>query len=278
MARIDITLAQATAELNDSNTPGLDAELLLAHVLDKPRSYFFTWPEKDLTDQQWQDFQQLLEQRKKGIPVAYLIGEREFWSLTLRVNEATLIPRPDTELLVELALAQTLPDTANAKVLDLGTGTGAIALALAHEHPEWQLTAVDMSSEALTVARDNASLNHITNVRFLEGSWCEPVQSEQFDMIVSNPPYIRSDDHHLQQGDVRFEPITALASGADGLDDIRLIARQSYSLLKPGGWILMEHGYDQGEAVRRILAANHFIECKTKTDLSAQDRVTLARK
>ena len=278
MARIDTTLAGATFELSGSDTARLDAELLLAYVLDKPRSYFFTWPEKELSTEQQQQFEQLLQQRKQGKPVAYLIGEREFWSLRLQVNEATLIPRPDTELLVELALAQTLPEQQKANVVDLGTGTGAIALSLAHENPHWKVCAVDMSSEALKVAKNNAELNKVTNVTFLHGSWCEPLGDFLLDMIVSNPPYIRSDDHHLSQGDVRFEPITALASGPDGLNDIRIISRQSLPLLKKSGWLLIEHGYDQGEAVQGILHQDGFSKVQTKQDLSGQDRVTLAQK
>ena len=278
MARIDITLTGATSELPGSDTARLDAELLLAYVLDKPRSYFFTWPEKELSAEHLQQFQQLIQQRKQGKPVAYLIGEREFWSLRLKVNEATLIPRPDTELLVELALAQSLPEQHKAKVVDLGTGTGAIALSLAHENPHWQVCAVDMSSEALKVAKSNAKLNQISNVTFLQGSWCEPLGDEPLDMIVSNPPYIRSDDHHLSQGDLRFEPITALASGLDGLDDIRIISQQSLPLLKNNGWLLVEHGFDQLKAVQEILHREGFINIRTEQDLSGQDRVTLAQK
>ena len=276
MARIDTTLANATAELVDSNTARLDAELLLTHVLKKPRSYFFTWPEKELSNKQQHDFQTLICQRKKGTPVAYLTGEREFWSLRLKVNKSTLIPRPDTERLVELALSQTLPN--QAQVADLGTGTGAIALALAKEQPRWQINAIDKSSEALSVAKENAALNQISNVRFLEGDWCTPLTGMALDMIVSNPPYIRCDDHHLKQGDVRFEPITALASGTDGLDDIRTIARQSQTLLKDNGWLLIEHGFDQGKTVRDILSNNNFTNVHTEMDLSQQDRVTLAQK
>ncbi|OED44991.1 protein-(glutamine-N5) methyltransferase, release factor-specific [Endozoicomonas sp. (ex Bugula neritina AB1)] len=279
MARIDRTLSKASSELSDSKTARLDAELLLAHVLDKPRSYFFTWPEKELSETQQQAFQHLIDQRKQGTPVAYLIGEREFWSLSLKVNEDTLIPRPDTELLVELALAQ--PIAKQARIVDLGTGTGAIALALAHERPNWHISAVDMNAKALTIAKENAQLNRINNVSFIEGSWCQPLPESDrglLDMIVSNPPYIRSDDPHLQQGDVRFEPLSALTSGPDGLNDIRAIVQQSHSLLKVNGWILIEHGYDQGKAVRNILSKHGFSQIRTEADLSQQDRVTLAQK
>ena len=274
--RIDILLSRATSELSQSETPRLDAELLLAHILHKPRSYFFTWPEKELSEKEYRAYERLVEQRKQGTPVAYLTGQREFWSLRLKVTEATLIPRPDTERLVELALAKSLP--ASARVVDLGTGTGAIALALGRENPRWQITAVDKSPEAAAVARENASSHQIHNVTVLEGSWCEPLIHKPVDMIVSNPPYVRSDDKHLQQGDVRFEPVTALASGPDGLDDIRVIARQGYETLKSGGYLLLEHGFDQGRAVQRILRDAGFEEVKTDRDLSGHDRVTSGRR
>ena len=276
--RIDALLNWATTELSASTTARLDAELLLSHIIKKPRSYFFTWPEKELPQVQLNNFRHLIEQRKKGTPVAYLTGEREFWSLRLKVTEATLIPRPDTERLVELALSLSLPESISPKVVDLGTGTGAIALALACERPLWQITAVDKSPEAIKVAKENTKSNHINNVNIIEGSWCEPVQDIPVDMIVSNPPYVRSDDHHLQQGDVRFEPLSALASGPDGLDDIRLIAQQSFMALKINGYLLLEHGFDQGNDVQSILSDAGFSEVQTKQDLSRQDRVTFARK
>ncbi len=280
--RIDSSLAEASRMLSASPTPRLDAELLLAHALNKPRSYFFTWPEALLTTEQITNFQNLVEQRKAGIPVAYLIGHREFWSLQLKVTEATLIPRPDTELLVELALKQDLSKATNdmlkLSVADLGTGTGAIALALAKEHPDWKVTAIDKSPEALAVARENAISNNISNVDFTEGSWCSQLEDASMDMIVSNPPYIRSDDPHLNEGDVRYEPMTALISGSDGLDDIRTIARESLQTLKPGGWLLLEHGYDQGEAVQNILSLAGFTQARTEMDLAGHDRVTLAQK
>lgn len=274
--RIDALLNWATSELTESDTARLDAELLLSHIIDKPRSYFFTWPEKELSEKEHKAYIKLAGQRKQGIPVAYLTGEREFWSLHLKVTEATLIPRPDTELLIELALSKKLPT--NARVVDLGTGTGAIALALAKENPQWQMTAVDKSPEAAAVARENAISNQISNITVLEGSWCEPLTDLPVDMIVSNPPYIRSDDEHLQQGDVRFEPITALASGIDGLDDIRLIAQQSFEALKPDGYLLLEHGFDQGVAVQQILLDAGFDDVKTDQDLSSHDRVSSGRK
>ncbi len=274
--RIDTVLAAATHQLHASPTPRLDAELLLSHTLNKPRSYLFTWPETLLNTAQREQFQQLITQRQKGVPIAYLTHERAFWNLQLKVTHATLIPRPDTERLVELALSQTLPE--RAAVADLGTGTGAIALALAKERPKWSLTAIDKSPDALTVAKENARYNDIDNVTFLQGSWCEPLANTTVDMIVSNPPYIRDDDPHLHSGDVRHEPRSALASGADGLQDIRLIASTAQPILKPGAWLLLEHGFDQGEEVQAILSHCGYQHVCTEVDLAGQDRVTLAQK
>ena len=275
--RIDTALTEATEAMTNSTTARLDAELLLAHVLERPRSYLFTWPERLLDDAQAAAFRHLVKRRCDGVPVAYLTGQREFWHLALNVTEATLIPRPDTELLVELALNQ-LPDQVAIKVADLGTGTGAIALALASERPHWDILAIDKSPEALAVARENAVLNRIANTRFLTGSWCEPLTANSMTMIVSNPPYIASTDPHLKEGDLRFEPISALASGVDGLDDIRQIARQALPCLVPGGWLLLEHGYDQGARVQEILARVGFTEIHTEADLANHDRVTMGRK
>ncbi|WP_257267003.1 peptide chain release factor N(5)-glutamine methyltransferase [Endozoicomonas sp. ONNA2] len=282
-ARIDTSLAEASRMLTASPTPRLDAELLLAHVLDRPRSYFFTWPETLLTREQLAQFAKLIDQRKAGRPIAYLTGQREFWSLQLKVTEATLIPRPDTELLVELALGLTAdPEYQNTlskiRVADLGTGTGAIALALARERPDWAVTAIDKSPDALAVAADNAVINNIRNTVFVEGSWCSPLAGGSMDMIVSNPPYICSNDPHLKEGDVRYEPLSALVSGVDGLDDIRRIAEQSLPCLRPGGWLLLEHGYNQGRPVWTILSRAGFTHIHTETDLAGHDRVTLARK
>ncbi|WP_422489028.1 peptide chain release factor N(5)-glutamine methyltransferase [Endozoicomonas sp. ALE010] len=281
-ARIDTALAEASRMLSASPTPRLDAELLLAHVLHKPRSYFFTWPEALLTSEQMAQLVKLVDQRKAGHPIAYLIGQREFWSLQLKVTEATLIPRPDTELLVELALGlDSTPDQnteSTMKVADLGTGTGAIALALAKERPNWEVTAIDKSPDALAVAAENAVINDIRNTVFIEGSWCSPLAEGSMDMIVSNPPYICSNDPHLKEGDVRYEPLSALVSGVDGLDDIRVIAEHSLQSLKPGGWLLLEHGYDQGSPVQTILSRAGFTQIRTETDLAGHDRVTLARK
>ena len=280
--RIDAALAETTQALATSTTGRLDAELLLAHVLDKPRSYLFTWPEQLLDSTQVAGLRQLVSRRQAGVPVAYLIGQREFWHLTLKVTDATLIPRPDTELLVELALNPGLlswqEPSATIQVADLGTGSGAIALALASERPHWDVVAIDKSPAALAVARENAANNRITNTRFVEGSWCSPLAQNTMSLIVSNPPYIADGDPHLKEGDVRFEPISALTSGTDGLDDIRQIAAQALPCLIPGGWLLLEHGYDQGAQVQTILAQVGYTQIRTEADLAGHDRVTAARR
>jgi len=208
--------------------------------------------------------------------VAYLTGRRGFWSLDLQVTPATLIPRPETELLVELAL-QRLALAPSLKVADLGTGSGAIALAIAHERPQADVCAVDVSDDALAVASSNALRLGIANVRFLQGSWLAPLSGERFAMIVSNPPYIEADDPHLAQGDLRFEPAGALASGADGLDAIREIVEAARMHLEPGGWLLMEHGWNQGAPVRGLLSAMGYTEVGTFQDLEARDRVSGGR-
>ncbi|WP_252178964.1 peptide chain release factor N(5)-glutamine methyltransferase [Endozoicomonas sp. 4G] len=283
MGRIDQTLSEATRRLTDSyatrreqsDTARLDAEVLLCHVLDKPHSYLFTWPERELTREQAEQFESMLRQRIQGTPVAYITGEKEFWSLKLKVSPSVLIPRPDTELLVELALSMPVSD--QAAVADLGTGSGAIALAMAVERPQWQVIGVDRLPGPVATAKKNAVLNQIGNVTFVEGDWCSPL-AEPLDMIVSNPPYIREDDKHLAQGDVQFEPRSALTAGKDGLDDIHTISQQAFAKLKPGGWLLLEHGYDQGRDIRLILESNGFTAVSTRQDLSDQDRVTLAQK
>ncbi|ROO76463.1 [protein release factor]-glutamine N5-methyltransferase [Vibrio crassostreae] len=262
----------------DNTSPSIDAAVLLCHALDKPRSYLLTWPEKHLTSEQESEFNALLKRRLTGEPVAYIIGEREFWSLPLKVSPSTLIPRPDTERLVEVAL-----DKAYGKqgaILDLGTGTGAIALALASEMPNRQVTGIDLRPEAQQLATENAKRLNITNATFLHGSWFEPLSSEEavkFSLIVSNPPYIEKDDPHLSQGDVRFEPITALVAEEKGLADIRYISENARGFLENEGWLAFEHGYDQGLAVREIMQALGYLDVVTEKDYGGNDRVTLGR-
>ncbi len=265
----------AQAELPDSDSPRLDAELLLAHVLDKPRSYLRTWPEHVPSTEQLECFAELLARRRAGEPVAYLLGQRGFWNLDLKVASSTLIPRPDTELLVELALR--LGPAEDARVLDLGTGTGAIALALASERRQWQVFGCDRVAEAVALAEENRQRLGIGNANFVQSDWFAQLPLGRFDLIVSNPPYIAADDPHLQQGDVRYEPHSALVSGSDGLDDIRRIVSQARRHLTPGGWLLLEHGWQQAAAVRELLVAAGFVEVDSWHDLGGHERVSGGR-
>lgn len=253
-----------------------EAERLLLHVLQRPRSWLFAHATDPLTAQEEAAFEALLERRIAGEPVAYLTGRRSFWTLELEVNAATLIPRPETELLVELALAR-LPTDRPLRIADLGTGSGAIALALASERPLAQVIATDASAEALAVAARNAAQHGLGNVHVVAGAehWYAPLLGQAFDLIASNPPYIASDDPHLSRGDLRFEPSTALASGRDGLDDIRHLAAGAPAHLLPGGWLLLEHGWNQGEAIRLLLEAAGLEQVRTVQDLEQRDRVTL---
>ncbi|WP_299693784.1 peptide chain release factor N(5)-glutamine methyltransferase [uncultured Vibrio sp.] len=265
----------------DNTSPSIDAAVLLCHALDKPRSYLLTWPEKHLTSEQESEFNALLKRRLTGEPVAYIVGEREFWSLPLKVSPSTLIPRPDTERLVEIALDKTYGK--QGAILDLGTGTGAIALALASEMPNRPVTGIDLRPEAQQLAIDNAQRLNITNATFLYGSWFEPLNSVssedamKFSLIVSNPPYIEKNDPHLSQGDVRFEPITALVAEEKGLADIRYISENARDFLEDEGWLAFEHGYDQGLAVREIMQALGYLDVVTEKDYAGNDRVTLGR-
>lgn len=269
-------LATAVHRLsNVGDTPRLDAELLLARALDRPRTHLAAWPENRPDAEQLACFENLLARRAKGEPMAYILGEREFWSLKLRVSADTLIPRPDTEVLVEAALER-IPNDRPCRVLDLGTGTGAIALALKHERPHAQLWASDASTAALDVARSNAKQLDL-DVQFREGDWWMPFKGARFDVIVSNPPYVAASDAHLKAGDLRFEPRTALAAGPDGLDDIRVLVAGAGPHLLPGGWLLLEHGHDQGEAVRALLFAAGFENVGSHKDLGGHCRVSFGR-
>lgn len=273
------TLEQAIAAGADllassSESAKLDAQVLLLHILKKPRSYLFTWPEHALSDEQQSQFNVFIQRRLKGEPVAHITGLREFWSLSLEVNATTLIPRPDTETLVEQALEIALPAT--AKVLDLGTGTGAIALALGSEMPSWQITAVDRVSDAVALATRNQQRLAINNVHVKQSNWFSELHGEKFNLIVTNPPYIESSDIHLNQGDVRFEPLSALVADDCGMSDIKQIITQSRDYLSSNGYLLIEHGFEQGEAVRRFFEKMAFVNIKTVKDLGNNDRVTLA--
>lgn len=264
-----------SAELPDSPTPRLDVELLLSAALNKPRSYLRTWPEHELDAAQQAAFDANLARRRGGEPVAYILGHQGFWSLDLEVAPHTLIPRPDTELLVEAAL-DLLPATPLA-ALDLGTGTGAIALALASERPAWQVSGVDRVEQAVALAERNRQRLQLNNAEFLLSHWFSALAGRRYGLILSNPPYIRADDHHLEEGDVRFEPSSALVAGSDGLDDIRAIIRSAPLHLLSGGWLLLEHGFDQAEAVRELLSAGGFSQAHSRRDLGGHERISLGR-
>ncbi|RRJ83692.1 peptide chain release factor N(5)-glutamine methyltransferase [Aestuariirhabdus litorea] len=261
-----------------SDTPRLDLELLLCRVLGKERSYLFTWPDAALDAAQQAALEGLLQRRLAGEPIAYITGQQGFWSLDLEVNSSTLIPRPETELLVEVALSL-LADRAGSpcRVADLGSGSGAIALALACERPAWSLVGVDRVAEAVALANNNAERLRLPNACFVQGNWCSGLALPAFDLVVSNPPYIDAADPHLGQGDVRFEPRSALVAGQQGLADIRTISEQARDYLSPGGWLLFEHGFEQGAAVRELMQSLGYAEVATRQDLAGLDRVTLGR-
>lgn len=274
-SRLDLALRRAAERLPGPEARH-EAECLLLHVLGRDRAWLFAHGTDPLPQEAALAFEVLLQRREAGEPVAYLVGRRGFWTLDLQVTPATLIPRPETERLVELALER-LPSGSPLAIADLGTGSGAIALALASERPLARVVATDMSGDALQVARGNASAHGLGHVEFRQGNWLAPLADERFHLIASNPPYIAAADPHLQQGDLRFEPATALASGDDGLDDIRLIIAQAPSHLHRGGWLLLEHGWDQGDAVRVLMEQAGFTDVATAHDLERRDRVSMGR-
>ena len=275
---IKSTLSEARERLSATSPESayLDAEVLLSFALTNDRSYLHAWPEPILTEKEEKFVEQLLKRRASGEPVAHLTGQREFWSMMLNVSKDTLIPRPETERLVELAL-ELIPKNSSYQIADLGTGSGAIALAIARERPQCNITATDASHEAITIAQYNANQHKISNVTFRQGNWCGPLINETYQMIVSNPPYIETNDEHLSIGDVRFEPQTALESGEDGLDAIRLITQQARMHLEPGGWLILEHGYKQRDAVLQLMKQMNYIDLKASDDLSGTPRVCLGR-
>jgi len=262
-------LAAATQRLGER----ADAELLLLHILQRDRSWLFTHADDALHTDVQKAYDALLRRREAGEPVAYITGHRGFWTLDLEVSPATLIPRPETELLVELAL-QRLASDFSGHVADLGTGSGAIALALARERPQAHVIATDLSADALEVARRNAARHAIDNVSFAQGDWLAPLAGQCFELIVSNPPYIEAADPHLARGDLRFEPASALASGNDGLNDIRRIVDVARHYLDPAGWLLFEHGWSQGVAARALLRDAGYTDVFTAQDLERRDRVS----
>lgn len=256
-----------------SDSPRLDVEVLLAHSLQKNRTWLATWSDKALSQNEIDAFNTLLKKRQQGEPIAHITGSREFWSLDIKVNKNTLIPRPETELMVEQIL-QLYPQEPALQLLDLGTGSGAIALALASERPNWHITATDKSSAALQVAKHNAQRLKLKNIEFLNGSWFEPLQGMQFDIIASNPPYIAEHDPHLSQGDVRFEPVSALAAGVDGLNDIRHICQQAQGHMKAQAMLIIEHGFEQKTDLQHIFMNSGYKTIRQIEDLAGNPRLT----
>jgi release factor glutamine methyltransferase len=257
----------------DANSARLEVQYLLQRTLQKPRAWLLAHSEHVLSEAELATYEKLSQRRLRGEPVAYILGEREFFGLVFRVTRDTLIPRPETELLVELAL-QRIPPRQQCGILDLGTGSGAIALSIAHARPEAVVTAVDASMAALAVAEENAQRLSIRNARFAHGHWFDALDGQRFDLIVSNPPYVAAGDPHLQQGDLPFEPQAALVSGQDGLDDICSIVAAAPAHLLPRGWLLLEHGYDQGERVRELLRNAGLTGVFSARDLSGTERVS----
>lgn len=274
------TLAEAVSWaspqlLDISDTPKLDAEVMLLHIIHKQRGYLYTWPDERLTSGQVGEYTKMVARRVLGTPIAHIVGEREFWSLPFMVNPTTLIPRPDTEILVETAL--NLPLAENAQVLDLGTGTGAIALSLAYEKSEWQITAVDKIIEAVALAKANRAHLKLPQVNIIQSDWFESVGCYDFNLIVSNPPYIDEADAHLEEGDVRFEPHSALTASEHGFADLYHIADCARDYLAPGGYLLLEHGFGQALTLRAKMIELGYENVATVRDFGSNDRCTLGR-
>jgi len=279
-----ITIQQClTAAINQlqphSESARLDAQVLLALVLNKSQTYLYTWPDRALSNSDLKSFQQLLERRISGEPIAYITGVREFWGMPIKVSPHTLIPRPETERLVEIAL-ELIPKNESWKIADLGTGSGAIALAIAKERPLSKIIATDISGPALTVARENKASLGLTNIEFCSGDWLNALQENsaqlsEYNLILSNPPYVASGDPHLKQGDLRFEPDQALSSGEDGLKDIRTIIEAARNYLLPGAHLLVEHGYDQATAVIDLYEKSGYSKVTCYRDYGERERATI---
>lgn len=272
LQEILLSLTHQFADVSD--TPKLDAELLIAHVLGKTRAEILTHPDTDVESEQYQYLKKLAEKRMQGEPMAYLLGRQEFWSLSLMVNSSVLIPRPETEDLVEWTLNH-FSERDELMLADLGTGSGAIALAIASEKSCWKISATDFSEAALNVARYNASKYQLNNIHFYQGNWCDALPSKRYDVLISNPPYIPEQDQHLKN--LRHEPRAALVAGVDGLDAIRSIIQQAPAYLKEQGCLVLEHGYNQATSVRNLLQERGFVFIETYLDLAGCDRFTVGK-
>jgi len=274
MITVTELLQKAEQSINSSESARLDAEVLFCDVMKFNRSRIYSYPDQVVPDDKLALFQSLIEQRQQGLPIAHLTGKKEFWSLELAINEDTLIPRPETELLVEIAL-QMIPEDATCNILDLGTGSGAIAIAIASEKPDCKVVATDINTNTLVMAMKNAETHRLENIKFYVSNWYQNIPSQEFDLIVSNPPYIRQDDEHLSQGDVRFEPEIALVAGTDGMQAINIILENAKQYLASNAYLLIEHGYDQKSLVHEAFLKYDFKHIKTFQDLSGQDRMTM---
>ena len=268
------TVLKSAATLLNNEEATLEAQLFLEHVLNVNRAWLITHQDDVLTDNQQGTYQALLQRRLSGEPLAYILGKREFYGLDLAVTPDTLIPRPDTETLVEAALEK-ISVIESCNILDLGTGTGAIALAIAKHRPQANVVAVDCSQGALQIAQQNADNLGIANTSFTHSDWFSALKGQKFDVVVSNPPYIETSDPHLAA--LAFEPISALTSGADGLDDIRKITQNALVYLKPQGWLMLEHGYNQAEKVQGLFAENGLTDIKSIKDLGGNNRVAIGK-
>lgn len=254
----------------------LDAQILLTHATGYERTHIVAWPEKDLDNEQQKSFMDLVRRRATGTPIAHITGRREFWSLDFETDDSTLIPRPETETLVEFILSK-FADKPHRDLLDMGTGTGAIAIALATEKPQWSITGSDISQAAIELAMRNSARHDTVNTRFIHSDWFQRFDAQRFDIIISNPPYIAEDDPHLMQGDLRFEPRTALTSGTDGMTAIEHLCSHAGQYLNDGGWLVIEHGFDQQQRVADCFHANGFAAIETAEDLSGHTRMTAGK-
>lgn len=274
---IQQALEQADQDLSDASPSAtLDAQVLLTHVLQCNTAHLLAWPEKELDKEQASNFLSLVKQRQSGKPIAHLTGFREFWSLEFFVNNSTLIPRPETETLIEFVLNK-FTENKSYKLIDMGTGTGAIAVSIAKEKPDWVITASDISIDALNLAKKNSEHHHTDNITFTQGNWFENINTDDFDFIISNPPYIAENDPHLKQGDVRFEPQSALTSGEAGMDDINHLCQHAKDHLTSDGWLIIEHGYNQNQLVFDCFTKNGFTLIEQSQDLSGHTRMTAGK-
>jgi release factor glutamine methyltransferase len=270
-----MTFQEAINYGSDILSNRFEAEIIFCHVVNIARSYLYAHQEEELKPFLWQEYQRQIEKRKQGLPIAYITGCKEFWSLDFEVNQHTLIPRPESELLVQLTLEE-LSTKQNVNILELGVGSGAVAIAIAHERPQWQIIGTDISKDALAIAQKNADRHQIKNLKLYESNWFQNVPAIEFDIIISNPPYIAANDPHLTE--LNFEPQSALVSGEDGLDDIKIIIKDALAYLKENGQLLLEHGYNQGSQVCSLMKQNYYQDVKTIKDYNNIERVTTGAK